>query len=81
MGTARKLGDVCQTLDSRITREDLAQSLNNPENAQQLNGLVEDIRYALMEYQVCFPERFTIIASNTYLRLLYNKKSTTRAVS
>ena len=29
---------------SVTTREDLASFLNNPENAHELNGLVEDIR-------------------------------------
>jgi len=34
------------------TQEDLALFLRNPGNAQKLNGLVQDIRGALMVYQV-----------------------------
>ena len=34
------------------TQNDLADFLGNLENARKLNDLVEDIRYALMDYQV-----------------------------
>jgi len=34
------------------TQEDLALFLRNPGNAQKLNGLVQDIRDALIDYQV-----------------------------
>ena len=62
-------------------RNDLADLLNSPENAQRLNGLVEDVRYALVEYQVRAPDAFTLVASNICLRVLHNKTPTTRAVS
>jgi len=39
-------------MDSMTTRKDLAHVLKNPENAQKVNGLVEDVRYALTDYQV-----------------------------
>ena len=39
-------------MDSTMTQEDLALFLKNPENAQKLNGIVQDIRYAFMDYQV-----------------------------
>jgi len=42
-------------MDSITTQKDLAPFLNEPENAQKVNGLVQDIRYALMNYQVCSP--------------------------
>jgi len=35
------------------TQKDIAQFLDNSENAQKLNDLVEDIREAVMDYQVC----------------------------
>jgi len=34
------------------TQEDLGLFLGVPENARKVNGLVEDIRDALMDYQV-----------------------------
>ena len=46
-------------MGSMRTRNNLVDFLNNPENAQELNGLVEDIRYALMEYRVCIPKCLT----------------------
>jgi len=39
-------------MDSVMAQEDLALFLRTPENAQRLNGLVEDVRYALIDYQV-----------------------------
>jgi len=39
-----------------MTQKDLVFFLKKSENAQKLNGLVQDIRYALMDYQVCSPE-------------------------
>ena len=68
-------------MDTMVTRENFAQFLSIPENAQRVNHLVEDIRHALMEYQVCAPERLNPITSNICLRLHYNKRSMTRAVS
>jgi len=46
-------------MDSMTTQEDLALFLKNPENAQKVNGLVEDARYALIDYQVCTPGALT----------------------
>jgi len=37
-------------------QKDLALFLKTPENAQKVNILVQDIRYALMNYQVCSPK-------------------------
>jgi hypothetical protein len=56
---ARKLREVGQALDSITTQKDLAQFLNNTRNAQRLNDLVEDIRDALIGYQVCTPSQTT----------------------
>ena len=55
-GVARKLEEVGQAVRSMTTRSDLADFLNSLENAQKFNGLVEDLRYALMDYHVCAPE-------------------------
>jgi len=81
MGITRKLQEVLQALDPMATQKDLTCFLNDPENARKLNWLVEDIRDALMGYQVCTPSGFTSIESNIYHRLHYNKISMTRAVS
>ena len=61
MATARKLKEVGQSLDSMTTREDFTHFLNDPGNVQTLNGLVEDIYYILMDYQVCSPQNLTFI--------------------
>ena len=56
MGVSRELEEIGRAMNSMTTEDDLADFLNNPENAQRLNGLVEDISYALMDYQVCVPK-------------------------
>ena len=43
-------------MDSMTARNNLGNFLDNPENAQEFNSLVEDIRYALMDYQVRTPK-------------------------
>jgi hypothetical protein len=58
------LKEIGQALDSITTQKDLAQFLNNTENAQKLNGLVGDIHDTLMDYQVLISEPLTLIASN-----------------
>lgn len=81
MGIARKLEVVGYDMDSMTTQEDLVAFLGDPENARALNGLVEDIRYALMDYQVCIPGGLALIIPNIRLRLLYNRTFTMRTVS
>jgi len=51
-------------MDSMVIQKDLALFLKKTENAQKLNGLVRDIRYALMDYQVCFPKLHALIVTN-----------------
>ena len=58
-------------------QKNVAQFLNNAENAQRLNDLVDDIREAVMDYQVCASKRLTLPASHVFLRLLYNVIPTT----
>jgi len=43
-------------MGSVATQEDLAPFLGIPKNVQKVNGLVEDIRDALMDYQVWSPK-------------------------
>ena len=54
--------------------------LNNVENADKLRGLVEDIRDAMMDYQVCnHPNQ--ILMPDIRFRLCYNKICTTRVAN
>ena len=53
----------------------------NTENSGQLSGLVEDIRDAMMEYQVCIRNPSTSSTFDTRPRPQYSKASTTRVVS
>ena len=54
---------------------------NNVENADKLSGAVEDIRDAMMEYQVRIHDPSAIGISYVRTRLRYSKISTTRTVS
>jgi len=49
----RRLEEIGQAMVPMTTQKDLALFLKKTENAQKLNDLVQDIRYALMVYQVC----------------------------
>ena len=53
MGISRELEEIGRAMSSLTTQNNLVDFLNDQENAQRLNSLVEDIRYALMDYQVC----------------------------
>jgi len=54
------------------TRRVITQILNSTEDAQKLNDLVDDIREAVMDYQVIIPKGLALIVSNNCLRLPYN---------
>ena len=58
MGVSRKLKEANQAMDLMMTREDVVDFLGDPEISQRLNGLMEDVRCALMDYQVCTPKGF-----------------------
>ena len=53
MEIVRKLEDICQNLTLLEGQGEVVELLTNTENAQRVNGLVEDIHEALMGYQVC----------------------------
>ena len=53
MGIVRKLEDVDQELALLAGQGKVVEFLANTENAQRINGLVEDIREVMMDYQVC----------------------------
>ena len=72
--------EIGQAMNPITAQKDLADFLKGPKNAQRLNSLVENIRYALMDYWVCIPKKFAANVSNVYLRFCYSRKSTTKAV-
>ena len=80
MGINRKLKDISQAMNSMTTPDNLANFLKNPEDAQGLNGLVEDIRCALMDYRVCTLKQLALIVSNIHFRLHYNETSMMKTV-
>jgi hypothetical protein len=65
MRIARRLKEVDQVLDSIATQMDLAEFLSDLENVQTLDGLVGDIRDAVMEYQVCALKPLALVVSNS----------------
>ena len=52
MYVSRKLEEVRQELDLLAGQGKIAGFLTNAENTQRISGLVEDIRQAMMDYQV-----------------------------
>lgn len=76
----RKLEDVRQALDPITTQKNIAQFLNNVENAQKLNGLVDDIREAVLDYQVCAPKGLVLVVPNVRHRLPYSRIPTTTLI-
>jgi len=54
---------------------------NNVKNADKLGGLVEDIRDAVMDYQVRDQNELNPPMPDIYFRPRYNKTSMTRAVN
>ena len=77
----RKLEGVRKTLDRMRAQKNLAQFLSNTENAQKLNDLVDDIREAVMDYQVCTESRGVVpVVSNNRFRLRCTGVSTTTPV-
>lgn len=79
MEICRKLDDVCRDLALLEEQGKVEGFFNNVVNADKLGGLVEDIRYAMMEYQVCIHNLSISDTSDVRIRHLYSKISTTRA--
>ena len=72
--------DVRQDLALLVEQGKIEGFFNNAENAGKLGGLVEDIRDAMIEYQVCGRKLAISSTSDIRIRLRYSKISTTRAV-
>ena len=67
-------------MESMVVQNDFMDDLHNPEKVQRIDHLVEDIYYALMEYQVCTCIRPGPTVPNIYARLHFDRTSMTRAV-
>ena len=79
MGISRRLEDICRSL--ALPTEQVLEFLTNAENAQKINGLVDDIHKALMEYQVSIPNYISYTTSDVHARLHCNKISTKGVVN
>ena len=53
MGIARKVGDIHRHLTPLSEQARVAGSLANTENWERIDDLIEGIREAIIEYQVC----------------------------
>ena len=73
----RKLLDVVRDLAPLEEQGAVEGFFNNTENAGKLGGLVEDIRDAMMDYQVRALTRWISMWSNICARLRCSKGSTT----
>jgi len=80
VGATRELERALKALAPITSQKDIAQFLNNADNAQKLNNLVDDIHEAVIEYQVCTPNALALVAPNVCLRPPCNKISTTAPV-
>ena len=76
MGIARSLEDIYRGLARLETQGKVEGFFKNVENADKLSGAVEDIRDAMMEYQVC-PNLSAFGISDVRTRFHYSKISTT----
>jgi len=75
------LEDVDQDL-TRLAKQGMVDGFfNNIKNADKLDGLVEDIRDAIVEYQVRSLNHLFLPYLIVHVRLRYNKISTTKVAS
>ena len=81
MRISRKLEDIHQGLTLPPEQEKITEFLTNTGNAQRINDLVEDIREALMGYQVCLTIYLFCPIPNVCTRPHCNKISMRRVVS
>jgi len=79
-GIGRKLEGFCRDLAPLEEQGKVEGFFNNVVNADKLGGLVENIRDAIIEYQVCIHSLFISGTSDIRTRLRYSKISTTRIV-
>ena len=77
-GVGRKLQDVRQDLALLKEQGKVEGFFTNVKNADMLSGLVEDIRDAMIDYQVCVSDP-PFLSCLISLRYRYNKICTTGA--
>ena len=77
----RKFGDVGQALTQLREQGKAKGFFNNVGNADKLGGLIDDIRDAMMEYQVRIHRSSISDTSDIGIRPRCNKISTTRVAS
>jgi len=80
MRFARKLDGVLHELKPLVDQGKIAGFFLNVKNSEKLGGLAEDIRDAMMEYQVCTSLQFIFTTSKACTRPHYSKISTTKLV-
>ena len=74
-GIVRKLGSIVGELEPLAKQGKVEGFFNNVKNADKLGGLVEDIRDAVMDYQVRNQNDLASPMLDIYFRLRYNKIS------
>ena len=67
MGIDRKLEDIRQDLVLLGEQGKTKGFFNNVENAEKLGGLVEDVRDAMMDYQVCISSNDLSFSCSSFL--------------
>jgi hypothetical protein len=77
MGIGRKLEDIRQDLALLGEQGKTKGFFNNVENADKLGGLVEDVRDAVMDYQVCIPSNHLSPCAQVSCRHRCNRTYTT----
>ena len=80
MRFARKLDGVLHELKPLVDQGKIAGFFLNVKNSEKLGGLAEDIRDAMMEYQVCTSLQFISTTPEACTRHHCSKISTTKVV-
>ena len=78
---ARELENIHQSLTLPAEQGKVLEFLMNAENVQRINGLIEDICEALMEYQVCMSSCSSYTMSDVHVRLHCSKICTKRVAN
>ena len=80
MGSGSKLEDIRQDLVLLGEQGRTKGFFNNIENADKLGGLVEDVRDAVMDYQVCIPSNNSSSRAHVSCRHRCNRTCTTEVL-
>ena len=81
MWDIRKLENVLQELKPLEEQGNIEGFFTNTENADKLGGLVQSIRDATMDYQVCKQSNLSFLVPDILSRFHCNKTSINRAVN